>query len=126
MQCSFTLAINSETANAFAEWEMATLLKIAAVLSEAFRRWDELREKDYRESAQRAFQAIREKIWKMENSEDFQGVLYTTRNAMSELGIPFANCGLNHIDIDSNPPALRAHAMSPECEWTFAVSGDAY
>ena len=121
-----TLAINSETANAFAEWEMATLLKIAAVLSEAFRRWDELREKNYRESAQRAFQAIREKIWKMENSEDFQGVLYTTRNAMSELGIPFANCGLNHIDIDSNPPALRAHAMSPECEWTFAVSGDAY
>jgi hypothetical protein len=121
-----TLAINSEVANAFAEWEMAALQSIAEVLSEAFRRWDDLREKEYRASTQRALQAIREKIWKMGHSKDFQEVLYATRSAMSDLGVPFANCGLNHIDIDSEPLALRAHDMSPQGEWTYAVSGDAY
>ncbi len=121
-----TLALNSEMPNAFAEWEMAVLHSIAEVLSEAFRRWEDLREKEYRERSQQAFQVIREKIWKMEHSEDFQEVLYATRTAMSDLEIPFANCGLNHIDMDSDPPALRAHDMSPRGEWTFAVAGDAY
>jgi PAS domain S-box-containing protein len=105
-----TLAVNSEEPNAFAEWEMEALQSIAEVLSEAFRRWDDLREK----------------VWKMEQSEDLQEVLYTTRSAMSDLEIPFANCGLNHIDIDCDPPALRAHDMGPQGQWTHVVSGEAY
>ncbi|MFT5089482.1 MAG: PAS domain S-box-containing protein, partial [Planctomycetota bacterium] len=121
-----TLAINSEEPNAFAEWEMEALQSIAEVLSEAFRRWDDLREKEYRERLQHALQSIREKVWKMEQSEDFQEVLYTTRSAMSDLEIPFANCGLNHIDIDCDPPALRAHDMGPQGQWSHIVSGEAY
>ena len=121
-----TLAINSAKENAFATWDIEVMQSIAEVLSEAFRRWDDLREKEYRERLLHALQSIREKVWKMEQNEDFLALLYTTRRVISDLEIPFANCGLNHIDIDSDPPTLHAHDMSPEGQWTSTVSGDAY
>ena len=67
-----------------------------------------------RERERVALQDVREAVWQMQCSDDFQQVLTVMREGLVALEIPFQDWGINIIDSSSDPPRVMFHNMSRE------------
>ena len=106
-----TLAANSMTPAAFTPY-LGMLTEIAAVMSEGFRRLDDLRalrdrgirleqslqsEQEAREEAE-IRQRVRDAIWDMRGVEDLQKIFDSVAPALTDLGVAHNACGINRVN----------------------------
>lgn len=68
----------------------------------------------------RLAEQIGEQLWAMRTEQDLAAILAAIRSALVELEIPFATCGINHVDDTVDPPIVRAHNMEAGGSWMEA------
>ncbi|MBT3342374.1 MAG: response regulator [Gemmatimonadetes bacterium] len=76
---------------------------------------------DYRRRHERRLAGgISDQLWSMRTEQDLSAILAAIRAALLELDIPFAACGINHVDDTVSPPIVRAHSMEAGGSWQQA------
>ena len=75
---------------------------------------DQLKQQELR---QQVFQQVREKIWRMEKTQDLPRLLNAVQQGLRTLGANFANFGINLIDTRTAPPSVTNHSLTPQGEW---------
>jgi transcriptional regulator with GAF, ATPase, and Fis domain len=99
------LAVNSTQRQAFSQEHIEMLQDLAAVLTESFRRMEDLRtlegrhaelereiaEREQREKIQRAFQHVRDAIWNLDSFSEVDELLSAVHNSLKLLEIPVQN-----------------------------------
>lgn len=66
-------------------------------------------------------QKVREKIWKMQKSEDLVEVAIAIKESLEEQGVPFQNCGINVVDISKEPPEIYSYNLIEKGEWASRI-----
>ena len=107
-----TLAVNSGKKDAFSPWHMEIMVELAGVLTEGFRRRDDLQDlerrneqlleeidrREQRERLQAALHRVREQVWKMTQPSDIERLLTAVAEALKSMDIVFSQCGVNLLD----------------------------
>jgi len=60
---------------------------------------------------------IEDEIWKMKSPSDLKKVAYTMKKSLEELGIPFANCGINEVDATGEKLVVRSYELTKDEKW---------
>jgi hypothetical protein len=108
-----TLALSSSKPNAFSTQDVESLTELARVLSEGFRRTDDLAALEQRrqdladaESRLTAVERIRQVIWRLEDPHHPRELLEAVRASLTDLGIGFNACGVNVLTSESPPKVV--------------------
>jgi PAS domain S-box-containing protein len=64
-----------------------------------------------REAELLATQQVRQAVWGMRTTDDFQQFLKTVKSSLEILEIPFTNCGVNVLEMERHPPKLSTHTI---------------
>lgn len=69
-----------------------------------------------REAELLATQQVRQAVWQMRTTDDFQQFLKTVKSSLEILEIPFSNCGVNVLEMERHPPKLSTHTIHLDTE----------
>jgi len=72
----------------------------------------DISDRKHQEDLQKAYQRVRESIWKMIKSEDIDTVAVTFRDALKDIGIQFKYFGINIIETSGKTPQVYAYEYS--------------
>ena len=114
---SGTIAVSSNTENAFSESDIQILSRFSSVMSEGYRRLEDITERKRQQARRVALYRVRGVISEMHTSGDIESVLATVHGSLRALGIPFLNCGINLEDRGSLTVTFRSHNMRMDGEW---------
>lgn len=64
-----------------------------------------------------AIARVREQIWRMGHEQDLQSVLAAVRESLQAMDIPFHDCGINSVDVSTDPPAISFNSMTSDGTW---------
>jgi PAS domain S-box-containing protein len=65
----------------------------------------------------RVFQSLREQVLTMHRESDLEGVLKVLGEGLHELGIDYENCGINLLEMSTDPPIMRSRSTTPGGRW---------
>ncbi|HJP33533.1 MAG TPA: histidine kinase dimerization/phosphoacceptor domain -containing protein [Candidatus Latescibacteria bacterium] len=102
-----TLAASSRQPNAFSDADLELLQDMAQLLTDGFRRLDELK-------VMAARLQLREQVWQMHRAEDIVQVLVTLRDCFDTLGLTYTGCGLNLI---RESGSFVTHSLERGSDW---------
>ena len=71
----------------------------------------DITERHRREAELLATQQVRQAVWQMRTTDDFQQFLKTVKSSLEILEIPFSNCGVNVLEMERHPPKLSTHTI---------------
>ena len=125
-----TLAVNSLQADAFSDWHLNLLQELANVLSEGFRRLEDLEtlaqrnraleaeiaERELRDKSQLALYRVREQVWKMQEPADIEKVLLAVIQGFNALKVPYAFFGVNVV-VDPENDQVSIYTIENNGEW---------
>ena len=63
------------------------------------------------------FQQLREQVLMMHGEADLDGVLTALEEGLHVLGIDHQNCGINLLDVSTDPPTMRSRSTKPGGGW---------
>jgi len=72
------------------------------------------------EARRRVLQQMREAVLRMQGVEDVEEVLVAIGAGLDQLGVPYQNCGINVLDLDAAPPAMRSRSASRDGRWLIS------
>ena len=105
-----TLAINSTKAHAFSEENINTLRQVVPLFDDLFARFESFEplQQGLHNSGhshyQRALLHVRNAVWRMQSINETYILLDALTQAMREVKIPFADCGINVVIADEGQP----------------------
>ena len=125
-----TLAVSSSVPEAFSAEDLDVLQELANVLSEGFRRMDDLQtlerrhqelekevaERTRREQRQQARFRVREQVWKMQDAADIDSVISAVVESLRAIEITFSFFGVNVVDTQGTDQ-VTIHTMGQSGEW---------
>ncbi|HJP29814.1 MAG TPA: ATP-binding protein [Candidatus Latescibacteria bacterium] len=105
-----TLALSSSSPSAFTRHDLEVLQELAHVLSEGFRRMEDLQalenRRDELETSEKqlsSMERVRRIISELEDDRDPAELVVAVRECLVDLGVPFDACGVNVIESQSPP-----------------------
>lgn len=69
------------------------------------------------ERRRRVFQLLREQVLTMHGEFDLDDVLKALGEGLHELGIDYENCGINLLEMSTDPPTMRSRSTRPGGRW---------
>ncbi len=134
-----TLGINSPEPDAFTPY-LELLSKIADILSEGFRRLEDLRalkerttaaetaqaqveaemaERQREERLRQAVQLVRDAVWNLTTSEaeDERRILLVLHEALGVAGVVFNNCGVNVVREENGETIVHVRGLMEDGDW---------
>ena len=63
------------------------------------------------------FQQLREQVLMMQGEADLEGVLTVLEDGLHAFGIHYQNCGINLLDLSTDPPSMRSRSSKPGGGW---------
>jgi len=76
----------------------------------------DITERHRKEAELLATQQVRQAVWRMRTTDDFQQFLKTVKSSLEILEIPFSNCGVNVLEMERHPPKLSTHTIHLDTE----------
>jgi two-component system NtrC family sensor kinase len=74
-------------------------------------------ERHREERRRQLFQRLREQVLSMQRSADIEEVLTAIDGILHELGVQHDICGINLLDLSTEPPTMRSRSMKPGGGW---------
>jgi two-component system, NtrC family, sensor kinase len=74
-------------------------------------------ERKREERNRQVFQRLREQVLMMHGEADLDGVLTVLEEGLQALGIDYQNCGINLLDVSTDPPVMRSRSSAPGGGW---------
>ena len=81
---------------------------------------EQMAARQLRETQTQALRRVQDSVWQMLSPDDIQHVLESLRESLSDLGVPYDECGINVVDKTVDPPTVRIHQTTRGGEWYFS------
>ena len=87
--------------------------------------FEDITEEKNREARRAVVAELREKVRRMQREYDLDDVLPSVREALQVMNVPFNDCGINAVDMSTDPPTVLGHSMTGEGDWIASSEPDA-
>ena len=77
----------------------------------------DISERKRAEFRRQSLQRAREQVLVMSAAADIDKVVGAIRHALDSLSVPYHSCGINILDMDSDPPTMASRTSTPDGGW---------